>query len=796
MIPDLRFALRTIGKNRAFAAAAALTLSLGIGANSAMFTVIRAVLLKPLAYPEPDRVVKIAGGETIAHFELIKAGQQSYSSVGAYFCCASTVSLSGPEGPVPLKAEPVSANFLEILGIQPVVGRGFLPEEDSPGGPRVAMISAALWQNRFQGDPHIAGKSVTVSAVPYTIVGVVPSGFDFPFADIDVWVTRPQLYANANSPLLQPFARLKPGVTMAQASAELAVLNTQYRSAHPGMLDAKPPTSPERVAPLKDALVDNVRSTLWMLSGAVGLVLLIACANVAGLLLARATSRSREFAVRTALGAPRSRVIRQLLMESVLLATIGGALGLLLAFWGVRALAGISSLDLPRMGEIHLDGMVFAFAAVLSIATGLLFGLLPALHASRPDLASVLRASGEAASPGHRRVVLGLSARGVLVVAQVGLSMILLIGAALLIESMVRLGRVQPGFNPHNVLTMRINLPFTRYDTDAKQMAFFNQLTERVESLPGVRSAALTFTAPLTTYALTPIRPVDQGVVPLNQRLIAMFQNITPDYFRTLEIPLRRGREFTQRDDAHAPLAVILNEALARKLWPAYPNGPDPIGQWVWIGAKMDPVEVAGIVADTHQYLGVDLTPAMYRPLAQSTSAGAFLVRTEGDPLRFANAVRAQILAIDRDQAVTEVKSLEDLFAADAGHNRPILSLLSGFAGVALMLALTGLYGVIAYSVAQRTQELGIRRALGAQHADILSLVLRQGFGLTIAGIALGVGGGLALTRFLKSLLFEVSPADPGTFVGVAILFLAVALAAAYVPARRATRIDPMQALR
>lgn len=374
--------------------------------------------------------------------------------------------------------------------------------------------------------------------------------------------------------------------------------------------------------------------------------------------------------------------------------------------------------------------------------------------------------------------------------------MILLTGAALLIESIVRLGHVRPGFNPRNVLTMRITLPFTRYDTDAKQMVFFNELIQRVEALHGVRSAALAFTTPLTTFALTPIRPVEQGAVPLNQRLIAMFQNVTPDYFRTLEIPLRRGREFTQRDDAHAPLTVILNEALARKLRPNYPNGLDPVGQRVWIGAKMDPVEAVGIVADTHQYLDTDLTPAMYRPLAQMTNAQALLIRTEEDPLRSVNAVRMETRAMDPDQAVSGVKSLEDLIAADVGYNGPILSLLSGFAGVALLLALTGLYGVIAYTVAQRTQEVGIRRALGAQHADILRLVLGQGLSLTIAGIALGVGGGLALTRYLKSLLFQVSPADPATFAGLAILFLAAALAAAYFPARRAMKIDPMQALR
>ncbi len=794
---DLRFALRTLRKNRGFAVAAVLTLALGIGANSAMFTVIRAVLLKPLEYREPDRVVKIAGGATIAHFEEIKAGQQSYGNVGAYYCCPQPATISGPQGPEALKQAPVSANFLQILDVQPLLGRGFQPQDDDPGVPPVAMISAALWQRRFQGDPTIVGKTATIETVVHTIVGVLPSGFDFPTAGVDVWVTRPETHVNATSPLLQPFGRLRPGVALSQASAELAVLNQQYRAAHPGMLDAKPPTAPERVMPLKDTLVADVRSTLWLLSGAVGLVLLIACANVAGLLLARATSRSREFAVRAALGAGRPQLIRQVLVESLILASVGGALGLLLARWGLHAITGMSSFDLPRADEVHLDGIVFGFTAALSIATGLLFGLIPAVGASRPDLAAVLRASGEAANTsGRRRLALGLSARGGLVVAQVALSMILLTGAGLLIESIVRLRNVDPGFNPKNVLTMKIAIPYVRYDTQAKQAAFFDQIVQRVVALPGVRGAAFAFTAPFTTFALTPIQRVDQGAPALNQRLIAMFQNVTPDYFQTLGIGLKRGRLFTARDDVNAPLTVVLNEAVARKLWPAYPNGPDPVGQRVWIGARTDPVEIAGIVADVHQWLAVDQTPAMYRPLAQMPSSGAFLVRTAGDPLQFVNAVRAEVQAVDRDQAVSSVQRLEDLEDAEVGHSGVILMLLGSFAGLALLLALTGLYGVIAYSVAQRTQEVGIRRALGAQHADILRLVLGQGLGLAILGIAIGTGGGLALTRFLKSLLFQISPADPATFACVAVMFLAVALGACYVPARRAARIDPMQALR
>jgi putative ABC transport system permease protein len=792
---DLRVALRNLGRNRSFALAAILTLALGIGANSAMFTVIRAVLLKPLDYRDPGRLVEISSGATIAHFEEIQAAQKSYTAVGDFFCCASTISLSGPQGPEARKISPVSANFLEILGVQPLLGRGFLPEEESAGAPKVAMISAFLWQTRFQGDPHIAGKTAIIGAAAYTIVGVLPSGFEFPFTGTDIWVTRPREYLNATSPMLQIFGRLKFGVSLSQANADLAILNQRYRTAHPDMLDAKPRASADLVEPLKARLVKNVQSNLWMLSGAVGLVLVIACANFAGLLLARASFRSREFAVRAALGARRILLIRQLLLESMSLAIIGGLLGLLLAHGTLQVLASLPSFSLPRHDEIHLDGIVFAFTAALSLATGVIFGLLPAHGASNPDLAAVLRASGASAHSAARRLALGLTARGILLVTQIALSMILLTGTALLIESILRLRQVDPGMNTHNVLTMRIVQPAI-YSTGARQMAFYDELVRRVEALPGVRGAAMSFTAPFSSFALTPIRRASQDSLPLNQRLIAMFQNITPDYFRMLGIRLLRGRAFTARDDAAAPLTVVINEALARKLWPEYPSGVDPVGQHVVIGAKNDPVEIVGIVADTHQSLETELTPAMYRPLGQSTAAAALMVRTEGDPLSYLNAIRAQIQMIDRDQAVSDVRTLDDLKDADAGQNASILALLGCFAAIALVLALTGIYGIISYSVLQRTAELGIRRALGAHNLDIVRLVLIECLGLTIAGIGGGVAGAVALMRFLKSLLFETNPLDAWTLASVALMFLAVSLAAAYLPSRRATRIDPMSTLR
>src|SRR5579863_2735141 len=794
---DLLYALRTMRKNRVFTATAVLTLALGIGGNTAMFTVIRSVLLKPLAYPDPDRVVQISGGATSVRFEQIRAEARSYADVGAYRGGLQNITLSGGAEPEVLKGASVSANFLSILEVEPLLGRSFRPEEDSAAGPRVAMISAELWRRRFDGDQGILGKTATLAATPYTIVGVLPTGFQFPFPDADVWIARPTESINTLSPVLAVFGRLNPGVDLKQATAELAVLNQHYRTAHPGMLDGKPNTV-EQVTPLRDRLVASVRFLLWMLFGAVAFVLLIACANVASLLLARAASRSREFAVRAAIGASRGRLIRQLLAESVVLAVAGGALGVLLARWSLIGIAHMSALDLPRAGEIQLDGLVLGFAVLLSIGTGVLFGLVPSLGASRPDLAAVLRASGEAAgSTGKKRVALGISARGALVIGQVALSMVLLIGAALLMQSLARLYGVSPGFNPSHLLALRISLPPSRYDTGQKQAAFFDELARRVQVLPGVRSAAATWTLPFMGFARTPVQLANQPPQPLNQRPLALIQDVTPAYFRTLEIPLKRGREFSERDDAGAPPAAIITESLARVLWPAYPNGLDPVGQRILVGSKADPVEIVGVVADIHQALEVDPWPGVFRPFDQNPfAASSFAVRTAGDPLQFVHAVSDQVRAIDPDQPASEFKTMEDLMEAEGGQRRVILTLLGCFAGAALLLAVIGIYGVIAYSVAQRTQEVGIRRALGARHEDILRLVIGQGVALTLAGVALGIGGALALTRVMASLLFQTSTTDPAAFAGIAILFVIVALVASYIPARRATRIDPMSALR
>ncbi len=812
-------------KSPAFAVAAVLTLALGIGGNTAIFSIIHAVLLNPLSYHDPDQLVYFSidnsrrnvkdGTFSAIRLDEMRAAARSFTAIGAFLHSVEDMTWSGGGQTEALKGARVSANFLDILGVRPVVGRGFLPEEDRPGSPPVAMISSALWKRRFGGDPQVAGKTATLNSTPHTIVGVLSEGFAFPFAGVDVWVPRPSEWSIfparywRNVTLLSGFARLKPNVTLEQARAEMEVLNRQYILAHPG--DTLQKDSTPRMVRLKDRLVSNVRPMLWMLFGAVGLVLLIACANVASLLMARAASRSREFAIRAAIGASRGRLILQLLAESLVLALVGGAIGVLLAKWSLSAIALVDALSpstrvtplyLPGGAQIRLDGMVLGFTMMLSIMTGLLFGLLPSLQVSRPDLMYVLRDSGGSRGTYGRRKMLGISPRGLLVMGQVALSVVLLIGAALLMKSFVRLTNVDPGFQVSHLLTMKIALPTARYDTDRKKSAFFEELMRRVETLPGVRGATMAMSLPTTVWIRTNITSVEGTPEPeFREQSFAVIQSVTPGYFHTLGIPLQRGREFTARDNTPgAPPVMIVNESMARRFWPDYPQGQDPVGQHINEGydKAVGRIEVVGVAADIHEGgLASDAVPEFYLPCVVHPPQSAYLaVRANGDPLRIAGAIRSEVLAVDRDQPVSDIRTMEALLESSMGQRRLIMLLLGTFAGVALLLAVIGIYGVIAYSVAQRTQEVGIRRALGAQHGDILRLVLGQGLGLALAGVSIGIGGAYALTGVMKSFLFHVSPTDPVTFIGIAALFVAVALAASYIPARRAARIDPMAALR
>ena len=801
---DTLYALRTMSKRPAFAMTAVLTLALAIGGNTAIFTVIRAVLLKPLDYGDPDRLVRISGGATPTRFREMKAAAGSFSGLGT-FTGLEDLTLTGGTEPEILRAARVSAGFFQILGVEPLRGRDFRPEEDSAGGPPVAMISAELWRRHFSEDPQIIGKTAIFSGTAYTIVAVVPPRFQFPVPRLDVWLTAPAENpmippkSRALSPFLTIFGSLKPAVTLEQANAELQVIRRQYAAAHPAMLDAKPKT-PVELTPMKDELVANVRSMLWMLFGAVALVLLIACANIASLLLERATSRSREFAIRAALGAARSRLIGQLLAESVLLALLGGAVGVLLASWSLQLVPHLSAFQLPRAGEVRMDGIVLGFALALSVATGVLFGLAPSLGASRTDLISVLRAAGGTANQSSRTgFIARLSARGLLSVGQVALSIVLLIGVALLMESIAHLRGVKLGFNPRNLFTTQVTLSPVRYDTERKRARFFEELLQRVESMPGVRSATVAWVLPMMGFPGIPVQDASKPPLKLNERPIAKYLPVSPGYFSTLGISLRRGRAFNERDREDSQRVAIIDENLARRLWPNYPSGPDPVGQRLLVGAvNPRPAEIVGIAANVRQLLEDSIWPeTVYTAFTQGPQPSAvFAMRVTGDPLTFTRAVREQVQALDPNQPIGSVRTMDDLVEAQVGQRRLLSILLGLFAAMALLLALIGIYSVIAYSVSQRTQEMGIRRALGAQQSDILRLVIGQGLGLALVGIAIGLGGAFALTRVMKTLLFQVSATDPLTFACIALLFLLVALAASFIPARRASRIDPMAALR
>lgn len=804
---NVRYALRQFGRNRGFAVTVVLTIALGIGLNTAMFSVIRAVLLQPLGYADPERLVTMTDSVTPVQYEELRAGSRLFAGLGANLGLHEELALSGNGVPEALKGARVSANFLEILGVAPAMGRGFFASEDQPGGAPVMMISTSLWRRRFGADPAIVGKTMTLGGVSYTIIGVLPAKFPFPFAENDFWLTRPSEWSQMDkrsrpiSPVLHVFGRLKPGVDMERAAAEIKVLHGQYAASHAAMLDAKL-RHPNVLTGMKEALVSDAGPKLWLLFGAVGLVLLLVCANIASLLLARATARGREFAVRAAVGARRGQIVAQLLTESLLLALTGGALGVGLAQLCLRSIRGVTALHLPRTGEIGMNGEVLLFALAASLLTGLVFGLAPSIAASRPDLGMVLRGSGEGVSSGHvRRRWFRILPGNVLVVGQVAISTVLLISAALMVESLARVYRVDPGFEVSNLLTMQIALPAARYDSDEKRAAFYDRLVESLQSLPGVKSAAITRTLPMTGWAGAPIAVTGRAELKLNERPIGVLQNISHGYLQTMGIPLKRGREFTAHDDAsEAPVAMI-NESLARRFWPEYPQGESPLGQHILIGSHSKPTEIVGIVADIKQS-GLDRTSdaAVFLAAEQQPLEAAMLaVRTApsvGDPMQMANAVRARILMLDRDQPVSDVASMRSVVDDSEGELRVMMTLLAVFAGAASMVAVIGLYGVIAYSVAQRTKEMGIRRALGAGRGDILSLVAGHGLRLALFGVGLGLTGAFALTRMMRGLLFEISPTDPLTYAGIALLFVVVGLAASYLPARRAAAVDPMETLR
>jgi putative ABC transport system permease protein len=790
-------------KQPGFTLIAVIALALGIGANTAIFSVVNAVLLKPLPFADPGRLIVVYESNlqrgitrnSVSYPNFVDWREQNHVFERMCSYRTSDFVLTGDGEPARLSAGVVSADLFSLLGVAPVLGRSFRTEEDKPGDTgRVVILSHRMWQRRFNADPNVVDRSLVLGGKNYTVVGVMPEGFHFPVASepVDLWSTvsiDSGMFEQRGAHYMHVIARPKPDVALEQASAEMDGIAANLERQYPDENTRRGVT----LVPALESLVGEVRPALLILLGAVGCVLLIACANVANLLLARATTRHKEMAIRSALGASRWRVVRQLLTESVLLAIAGGALGLLVAMWGTDVLVSLTRNDLPRAAQIGLDGRVLAFTLLVSIITGIVFGLAPALHSSKTDLTESLKEGGRGSTEGARRN----RVRAVLVVGEVAIAIILLAGAGLLIQSLRRLQQVDPGFNPHNVLSFSIGLPEVKYKP-AQQVEFYRQLTARIESLPGVRSASSVMPLPLggdrmrVTFE-TEGRPIPKGELPATE-----IRTIGLSYFKTIGIPLIRGRDFNERDDKKAPPVIIVNEAFAKQFFP----GEDVIGKHIKPGISADDDEpglreIIGVVGNVkHLSLSAEADPEAYEPHAQLTFDMAMLVKTDSDPRSIVNAVQAEVRAMDKDLPAYDIRTMDEYLAASVAQPRFNTLLLALFAGIALLLTAVGLYGVMSYSVNQRTHEIGIRMALGANRSDVLKLVVGQGMALTVIGVAVGLTGAFFLTQLLKTLLFGVSATDPVTFAAIALLLTGVALAACFVPARRATKVDPMIALR
>jgi putative ABC transport system permease protein len=798
---DLRYGLRTLLKNPGFCAVAILTVALGIGPNTAIFTMVNAVLLKPLPVPEPDRVVMIWGTLLKSGFDQMPVSAADYldwkqqARSFDYMSAAFTIpeyglNISGIGDPERAPAALASREFLPALGIKPIVGRNFLPEEDRPGGPPAVLISNALWQRRFHSDPAAVGRTLTVDGIPRTVVGVVPHELG-EMVHADLWLPTA---INPNNPERQNHqfgivARLKPGVTVSQARSEMTVIAQRLELAYPATNSGWGIT----LNPMAEMFTGRIRPVLLILLGAVGLLLLIACANLANLLLARAATREKEIAIRGALGAGRGRIVRQLVTESLALAMAGGALGLILASYGVKAMRSVVPDMFPMLQHMSVELPVLAFTLGISIATGLLFGLVPAWRSSHTDLNTTLKESAgrsEGGGGSHR-------IRSFLLASEVALAVLLSVSAGLLLRSFVRVMEVDPGVRTANILTMNLSLPDSRYDTPLKRATFYKNLTERLETLPGVRSAGAVMFLPLRVSMLSFRIGVNGFViqgrppVPQDQRPLADYRIATPGYFSTMGIALRQGRLLDPHDDLTAKRVALVNEAMVRKHF-AHEN---PIGQHLVMG---EPTEIVGVVADAKMYgLDAPVEPAVYVPHMQHPAVTmGVVVRTAGDPAAMAPAVRSEILKLDAEQPISNVRTMEEVLSDSLMLRRATMLMLSVFALLALTLATVGIYGLTAYSVSRRTHEIGLRVALGASRPQILRLVVGRELVTSIIGAAIGVGAALILTRGLSGMIYGVTATDPLVFAGVPLLLIAVSVVASYVPARKATSIDPLVALR
>jgi len=801
LLQDLRFGARMLMKNPAFAAAAVITLALGIGANTALFSVVNGVLLRPLPYRDPSRlvVVSLFNQKTQETFPLCdadfldwRAQNQAFTAVAAF--SGERFNITGSGAPEQVFGDVVTAEFFSTLGVKPSLGRTFLPDENRPGSPHAVVLSYNHWQRRYGSNPGVIGQTIMLNGSNSTVIGVMPPRF-LPSAKTELWTNLVMDPPTFRGPYyLTGQARLKPGVTIEQARAELATI--AHRIAQQNPLTNS--NMSFRATPLEDAIVGNARPALLVLLGAVAFVLLIASANVANLMLARASVREKEVALRAALGASRARLMRQLLTESVLLAAIGGLLGLFLARWGLKLLLEFGPGNLPRLEEITIDGSVLGFTCLISLASGILFGLVPAVQSGRSDLNQSLREGGRSATDGQSRG----RVRSILVISEIALSVILLAGAGLMLKSFLRLQAVSPGVNPNNALTMQLTLPQRQYHDHSQMISFYQHLLEKVQSVPGVESAGVGMSLPPNLLEVTDYFTVE-GQEAVSERMLGLADLVfaSPDYFRALGVPLLKGRYFSTADRADSAKVAIVNQTLAHHYWPK----ENPIGKRLKTGGAERPnnsfMEVVGVVGDI-KYSGLDAAPEMvlYEPYQQAAWPSMYLVvRTSSklsNPTTLASAVQNAVWSLDKDLPVAHIRTMEQLLSESVEQPRFRTVLLEIFALIALSLATVGIYGVLAYTVSRRRHEIGVRMALGAKRTDILRLVVGQGMVLTSIGAAMGVAGALVVTRFLSTLLYGVRATDPATFVGVVLLLLAVGALACWIPARRAMRVDPIVALR
>jgi putative ABC transport system permease protein len=801
LIKDIRYGVRGLVKRPGISFIAIITLAIGIGANSAIFSAVNALLLKPLPFPELNRVVAIwdkmpsrgvlHNEVTVANYLDWRAQSQSFEQLALYRWWSTN--LAGVEQPERIQGFLVTANFFDALGMKPIMGRNFTEEENSPGKDSVAIITHSLWQRRFGGDPNIINKQLKLNSITRTVIGVMPERFNFPKgAEIYAPLAMtPALMGSRDSHGYYVIGRLKSGVSMTSAQADIDAITARLEQQYPTTNTGWGAT----VFPILKDTVRQYDTALWVMMGAVGFVLLIACANVANLMLARASGRQKEIALRSALGASRWRIVRQLLTESVILALLGGALGVLVAFWGIEALRAANPGDAARFApgwyQLGMNFYVLAFTLGLSLFSGIVFGLAPAWQVSKPNLNNALKEGGRQASGGSHRL------RSSLVVFEVAMSLVLLVGAGLAFRSFLALLKTSPGFDPDNLMTMSLVLPGAKYKEEAQRDTFYRDLVQRTKELPGVQSAAIVNYIPLGGANSTDSYLVEGLPEPApGQENDGRYRVCSPDYFQTMKIPVLKGRGFTEQDRAGGTPVVIVNETLARKHW----KDGDALGKRIRFYGPLDKapwMEIVGVVRDVRHELTLEVTPEYYLPHAQDAWNSMVLVaRTSVDPASLAPQMRQQVSAIDKDQPVFDVHTMQEVRSLSVSVYTFSSVMLGIFGGIALLLAAIGIYGVMAFAVTQRTQEIGIRMALGARASDVLKLVVRHGMVLALIGVAVGLAGAWALTRFMAQLLVGVKSTDLLTFSAVSGCLLLAALLACYLPARRATKVDPLVALR